>query len=127
MAQLREEVSLLQKRCKELEAECRTSNSERDSLRSELAKLRSIPSLLPTNDLPVNRRLDLDSLADNLGREGRVGRHGQRDSKEQDITDLLQSDDAVCTRIQQSHKKALTGEVAPSDPLAYLNEELVRI
>lgn len=116
------EFNRVQASCGQLEEQVRMLKIERDSYKAEILAMQEDLMLLRSkisNQRPASieescrRKLNLDALADldTCDRQQRVS------SKEQDMTDLLQSDDSIGLRKPRGDQL---------DPLQHLSEELAR-
>jgi hypothetical protein len=147
---LQAEHALLSSQLKQAEKEARAYKAEAEALRNELAQasqkpagaaLASHPGVQTRRKLEPEMRAAADASSPAVAsadHDTRKVRRRSEPDKEQDITDLLQSDDVVQTRPRtmpattsgQSLPAATGGTSASADhrtdPVEYLSEELVR-
>jgi hypothetical protein len=142
---LQAEHALLSSQLKQAEKEARAYKAEAEALRNELAQVAQKPAgaaLASHPGVQTRRRLEpeMRAAADvsspaaaSADHDTRKVRRRSEPDKEQDITDLLQSDDVVQTR-PRTMPATTSGQSLPaaasadhrSDPVEYLSEELVR-
>ncbi|ELR20438.1 Fbox domain containing protein [Acanthamoeba castellanii str. Neff] len=141
---LQAEHALLSSQLKQAEKEARAYKAEAEALRNELAQVAQKPAgaaLASHPGFQTRRRLEpeMRAAADvsspaaaSADHDTRKVRRRSEPDKEQDITDLLQSDDVVQTR-PRTMPATTSGQSLPAaasadhrtDPVEYLSEELV--